>query len=104
MLCGVTLVRPISLATLLLVAFFLLSVFMLTRRIEASKEVIIMNRDCKVTDPFLNAKNHIKKGVIGDLLKDVHFILPVVCDRTQKLACNVIQETLFIFVVRESYI
>ena len=58
-------------------------------RVEASKEVIIMNRDCKVTYPFSNAKI-MSRRVQGDVLKDVHFILPVMCDGTQKSARNVI--------------
>ena len=58
-------------------------------RIEASKEVIIMNRDCKVTYPFSNAKSILRRAQ-RDVLKDIHFIFPVVRDGTQKSACNVI--------------
>ena len=71
-------------------------------RIEASKEVIIVNRDCKVTYPFSNAKI-VSRRAQGDVLKNVHFILPVMCDGTQKSACNVVGETSFVFIVRESY-
>lgn len=41
------------------------------------------------------------KRVQGDALKYIHFILPVMCDGTQKSACNIIRKASFVFTVRE---
>jgi len=48
-----------------------------------------MNRDCKIAYPFSNTKITLTR-VQGDTLEDIPFILPVMRDRTQKAACNII--------------
>jgi len=64
-------------------------------RVEASKKIIIVNRDRKIT-------YHVNKST-GRCVKDVLLILPVMCDRTQKSACNIIREAAFVFPIREGY-
>ena len=70
--------------------------------VEASKKIIIMNRDGKITYPFSNTKITLMT-VQGDMLEDIPFILPVMRDRTQKSAGNIIWKAAFAFLIRESY-
>ena len=70
-------------------SIFKLSSISLCFRVKASKKIIVMNRDCKITYAFSNTKITLTQ-VQGDMLEDIPFILPVMRDRTQKSASNII--------------